>query len=284
MPEFKTIMGEIVRKGRAAGVAVIAATQRPSKEAIPRTLSNLFSLKMAFLTKTSADSDIILDDPRADASRIDPNTQGVCLFKSATGNEATRMRAYYLRDGELSALVAHAGTADRRPGAVPAAVDDNCFAPAAPPAATPAAPEPAVVRTLTIDTARARVPEKLLDRYQGLHPQDAVTTDQASQLLRSDLAAFHGDVLAPTGHEQGRVGYWVNLATMKLLFDVKHHLRGVYPPSDAAAQEDFPPAVLAPAATPPTTPVPAPEATPAGPEPRGRGTVAEPTIWRPPGR
>ncbi len=47
-------------RGRAAGIIVVAATQRPSADIIPTSLRDLFGYRMAFRCTTDSSSDIIL--------------------------------------------------------------------------------------------------------------------------------------------------------------------------------------------------------------------------------
>ncbi len=52
--DFKTLVRDLVARGRAAGVIVIAATQRPSADIIPTCLRDLFSYRVAFRCTTDS--------------------------------------------------------------------------------------------------------------------------------------------------------------------------------------------------------------------------------------
>ena len=58
--EFTALLRDLVARGRAAGVIVIAATQRPSADIIPTSLRDLFGYRWAFRCSTEASSDTIL--------------------------------------------------------------------------------------------------------------------------------------------------------------------------------------------------------------------------------
>lgn len=74
--EFTTSVRDLVARGRAAGVVVVAATQRPSADIIPTSLRDLFSYRWAFRVPTAASSDVILDHGYAargySAADLDP--------------------------------------------------------------------------------------------------------------------------------------------------------------------------------------------------------------------
>src|SRR5438045_1214935 len=58
--EFVTLVRDLVARGRAAGIIVVAATQRPSADIVPTSLRDLFSYRLAFRCTTDSSSDIIL--------------------------------------------------------------------------------------------------------------------------------------------------------------------------------------------------------------------------------
>src|SRR5690606_29950696 len=80
---FYATLRDIVARGRAAGVIVIVATQRPTHDLIPTSLRDLFDIRIAFRTMTRTSSDVILGDDFAkrgfSATDIDINARGVCL-------------------------------------------------------------------------------------------------------------------------------------------------------------------------------------------------------------
>ena len=52
--EFKTLVRDLVARGRAAGIIVVAATQRPSADIIPTSLRDLFGYRVAFRCTTDS--------------------------------------------------------------------------------------------------------------------------------------------------------------------------------------------------------------------------------------
>ena len=78
---FAMLLRDVVARGRAAGVIVVAATQRPSSDIIPTSLRDLFGYRLAFRCTTDSSSDIVLGHGWAtrgyDASAIDPTARGI---------------------------------------------------------------------------------------------------------------------------------------------------------------------------------------------------------------
>ena len=58
--EVRTLVRDLVARGRAAGIIIVGATQRPSADIIPTSLRDLFGFRMAFRCTTDSSSDIIL--------------------------------------------------------------------------------------------------------------------------------------------------------------------------------------------------------------------------------
>ena len=60
--QFLSLLRDLVARGRAAAMPVIAATQRPSVDIIPKSLRDLFGYRAAFRCTSAGSSDIILGD------------------------------------------------------------------------------------------------------------------------------------------------------------------------------------------------------------------------------
>ena len=105
--EFVGNVRDLVARGRAAGVIVVAATQRPSADIVPTSLRDLFGYRWAFRCSTSASSDVILGHGWAvrgySAADIDPGTRGIGWL-IAEGGVPRRMRAALLDDGQVDRL------------------------------------------------------------------------------------------------------------------------------------------------------------------------------------
>lgn len=108
---FVRILRDLVARGRAAGIIVVAATQRPSADIIPTSLRDLFSYRLAFRCTTDSSSDIILGRGWAskgyDASTIAPEDRGVGLLL-AEGGIPRRIKSAYLEDKDIYGLVDYA--------------------------------------------------------------------------------------------------------------------------------------------------------------------------------
>ncbi|QGK68475.1 cell division protein FtsK [Allosaccharopolyspora coralli] len=109
--KFVRLVRDLVARGRAAGVIVVAATQRPSADIIPTSLRDLFGFRCAFRCTTEASSDIILGHGWAkqgqSATHIAPEDRGIGLLL-AEGGMPRRMKSAYLSDADIYALVDYA--------------------------------------------------------------------------------------------------------------------------------------------------------------------------------
>lgn len=98
----KNIMSAIIRlaqKGRAAGIHVIIATQRPSDDVITGLIKANFPTRIAFRVSTWVDSSTIIDSPGAE--RL--TGKGDMLY--SVGKEMERMQCAYITLDEISKIV-----------------------------------------------------------------------------------------------------------------------------------------------------------------------------------
>ncbi|WP_344025591.1 FtsK/SpoIIIE domain-containing protein [Pseudonocardia kongjuensis] len=104
---FSVLVRDLVARGRAAGVIVIAATQRPSADIIPTSLRDLFGYKWAFRCTTDTSSDIVLGHGWASrgytAASVAPEAKGIG-FLLAEGGVPRRIKAAHLSDEQVYAL------------------------------------------------------------------------------------------------------------------------------------------------------------------------------------
>jgi S-DNA-T family DNA segregation ATPase FtsK/SpoIIIE len=117
--QFIALLRDLVARGRAAAMPVIAATQRPSIDIIPKSLRDLFGYRAAFRCTSTGSSDIILGDGWAhagfDATTIRPEQQGVA-YLIAEGGTPRLIKAAYLSDEDIIALADYAAwTRGKRP-------------------------------------------------------------------------------------------------------------------------------------------------------------------------
>ena len=121
--EFITLFRDLVARGRAAAMPVIAATQRPIVDIIPKSLRDLFGYRAAFRCTSTGSSDIILGDNLSaagfTATDIAPSNPGECQL-IAEGGIPERIKVSYLSDADIIALADYAAWT-RRTGSLPTA-------------------------------------------------------------------------------------------------------------------------------------------------------------------
>ena len=147
--EFVALFRDLVARGRAAGILVIAATQRPSVDIIPKSVRDLFGYRAAFRCTSTGSSNIILGDGWSeagfDATEIRPTNPGVA-YLIAEGGVPQRIRAAWLTDANITGLADYAAWT-RRTG-TPAALATMRRTPMSPepwkehPCCTPPSPPP----------------------------------------------------------------------------------------------------------------------------------------------
>jgi S-DNA-T family DNA segregation ATPase FtsK/SpoIIIE len=115
--EFENLLRGLVSLGRACGMPVVAATQRPSWDIIPASLRDLFGYRCAFRCTTVGSSDVILGAGWAElgysATDIDMDNRGAAWLL-AEGTVPKRIKAAYLNDEQIYAIADYA-TWLRRP-------------------------------------------------------------------------------------------------------------------------------------------------------------------------
>jgi S-DNA-T family DNA segregation ATPase FtsK/SpoIIIE len=115
--EFVTLLRDLVARGRAAAIIVIAATQRPSVDIIPKSLRDLFGYRAAFRCTSDGSSDIILGDGWSGkdytATDIPPTNPGVAWL-IAEGGTPQRIKTAYLTDDDIKSIVAYAAWSRRQ--------------------------------------------------------------------------------------------------------------------------------------------------------------------------
>jgi S-DNA-T family DNA segregation ATPase FtsK/SpoIIIE len=110
---YINLFRDLVARGRAAGVIMVLATQRPSADIVPTSLRDICAYRCAFRCTTEASSDIILGTGWAkqgyNATDIppDPNARGIGWLL-AEGGIPRRFKAAYLTDSDIRRLVARA--------------------------------------------------------------------------------------------------------------------------------------------------------------------------------
>jgi S-DNA-T family DNA segregation ATPase FtsK/SpoIIIE len=105
------LLRDLVARGRAVGLIVVAATQRPSSDIIPTSLRDLFAWRFAGRTSTDSSSDIVLGHGWANkgwsANAIAPTNPGVGLLIAENGSPAL-IKVAYLDDKACQAIARYA--------------------------------------------------------------------------------------------------------------------------------------------------------------------------------
>jgi DNA segregation ATPase FtsK/SpoIIIE-like protein len=105
--ELSEALRDLISRGRAAGMIVVAATQKPSSDIVPTYVRDLFSFRMALRCTTPEASDTILGQGWAkegySASTLDPTLRGVGWLL-AEGAVPVKIRTHYLDDADIAEL------------------------------------------------------------------------------------------------------------------------------------------------------------------------------------
>lgn len=96
--EFETLIAKIAQKGRAAGVHLVLATQRPEVKIVTGLIKANLPLKICMRVNTQKNSDIILDQSGGQ------NLLGKGDLLCDLGNEIVRVQAPYIPNDELQKL------------------------------------------------------------------------------------------------------------------------------------------------------------------------------------
>jgi S-DNA-T family DNA segregation ATPase FtsK/SpoIIIE len=111
--EFSMLLRDLIARGRAVGLIVVAATQRPSSDIIPTSLRDLFAWRFAGRTSTDSSSDIVLGHGWVNkgwsANTISPNNPGAGLLIAENGSPEL-VKVAYLDDRTCAAIAAYAAT------------------------------------------------------------------------------------------------------------------------------------------------------------------------------
>ena len=103
--EFAALARDLVARGRAAGVIVILATQRPSHQVIDPSLRDLFGYRWAFRCTTDSSSDAVLGHGWAGAGlhRRRPSTRSPAAWPGCCPKPASpgAIKTAYLTDDHI---------------------------------------------------------------------------------------------------------------------------------------------------------------------------------------
>lgn len=106
---FSAALRDLVSRGRAAGVIVVAATQRPSSDIVPTSLRDLFGYRWALASANDASSDIVLGDGYANAgysaATINPDDHGVGYLLADNRRTPRLFKSAYLPPDDIRYIV-----------------------------------------------------------------------------------------------------------------------------------------------------------------------------------
>jgi DNA segregation ATPase FtsK/SpoIIIE, S-DNA-T family len=109
--QFSNLLRDLVARGRAVGIIVVAATQRPSSDIIPTSLRDLFAWRFAGRCSTDSSSDIVLGHGWVakgwSANTISPTNRGAGLL-IAEGGTPQMVKTAYLTDQDCKSIAAQA--------------------------------------------------------------------------------------------------------------------------------------------------------------------------------
>jgi DNA segregation ATPase FtsK/SpoIIIE, S-DNA-T family len=123
--EFMTLMRDLVARGRAVGIIIVAATQRPSgadnPPIITASLRDLFAYRAAFRCTTPSSSDLILGTGWAaegyDARTINDSDEGV-YYLLAEDSTPIKVKAPWYSDDDIRHLAHYAKQIRRESGLI----------------------------------------------------------------------------------------------------------------------------------------------------------------------
>lgn len=108
---FAELLRDLISRGRAAGIIVVAATQKPSHEVVPTWIRDLFAFRLAMRCSSNEASDTILGSGWAtqgfSAVSIEPRQRGVG-YLLAEGGTPILMKLPFLSDDDIDQIAKHA--------------------------------------------------------------------------------------------------------------------------------------------------------------------------------
>jgi hypothetical protein len=118
---FAIGLRDLVARGRAAGIVVVAATQKPAHDVVPTSLRDLFGYRLALRCSTREASDTVLGSGWASegysAAEIDPANRGVGLLLAESGVPRL-LRCHLLEDQDIERLAQRARVLRGVPGSL----------------------------------------------------------------------------------------------------------------------------------------------------------------------
>jgi DNA segregation ATPase FtsK/SpoIIIE-like protein len=114
LAELDNTLTRIAQLGRAAGIHLVAATQKPTVDAVPTLLRGNLPSRMAFAVGTQAESSVALDEPGAELLA----GKGDGLWKPIGAQEPVRVQSGWVTEDEIRAVVQWCIAHDPNPGPI----------------------------------------------------------------------------------------------------------------------------------------------------------------------
>lgn len=106
--ERSTMIRRLIAKGRAAGVVVIAATQKPQSDVVPTALRDLIQQRVGYATTTDAMTDTILGAGMCRTGglchEIPSSLRGVCYIVNESSRTPIRARTFWIPDEQVAGI------------------------------------------------------------------------------------------------------------------------------------------------------------------------------------
>jgi hypothetical protein len=98
----------LVQKGRAAGIMVVCATQKPAGDVIPTKLRDLIQQRAAYATTNQFMTDVILGQGMSSnggvSHEIAGNEKGVCYVVNESSRTPIKARTFWIPDEDVAAI------------------------------------------------------------------------------------------------------------------------------------------------------------------------------------
>jgi hypothetical protein len=193
--ELDAILGRIVRMGRAVGVHVIVATQRPTADDLPPGVRNLLSQRIALMLRNGADAALVLGTTPGVPL---PTRRGQALFTD--GGPITPMTPDRLTNEDWSRVCERAARLRKpggwggHPGAAPELPAEASITPALDPllAAVVAVLSEADPRGLPASELHARLPEWTHEICPDGHSLGVKLAKHPAQVERAHIGSARG--------------------------------------------------------------------------------------------
>ncbi|MDP3953188.1 FtsK/SpoIIIE domain-containing protein [Microbacterium sp.] len=103
-----TMIRRLIAKGRASGVVIVAATQKPQSDVVPTALRDMIQLRVCYATTNAAMTDTVLGAGMAQngglSHEITASQRGVCFVVSESSRTPVRARTYWVPDEEVAQI------------------------------------------------------------------------------------------------------------------------------------------------------------------------------------